>query len=159
RPGVLGPSVIRVFRKGTRPGLLRVLSGLRVEKLADLRESEFRRWYERQLEGVAQELLIRNRQNAWVQPGLKWGHANKVLSLYLRDLVLHTRFFPDTAVESIKHWLYAPLDSIAITRLRKLGVNLPFRRIREIDSAEKFYEVQDALEAAASHIRVPRVWF
>jgi hypothetical protein len=44
-------------------------------------------------------------------------------------------------------------------RLRKLGVSLPFRQIKEIDSAEKFYRVQDLLEEVSAPTEVPRVWF
>jgi hypothetical protein len=40
-----------------------------------------------------------------------------------------------------------------------LKMRLPFKRIREIDTAKKFYDVQTALGAAAREAGVPRVWF
>lgn len=83
----------------------------------------------------------------------------KVLSLYLRDLVLHTRYFTDAQACAMSDWLYVPIDSILIERLRSLGVNIPFRQIREVDSEGKFYEVQKLLADAAAKVGVPRVWF
>jgi hypothetical protein len=44
-------------------------------------------------------------------------------------------------------------------RLRKLGMKLAFDRIREIDTAERFFGVQQQLGEAARKVDVPRVWF
>lgn len=155
----LGASVIRVFASGTKPGLLRVLRELPVDDLRRLERSGFRAWYRRQLEKVARELRKRNRDNVRLQPGLKWGHAAKVLSLYLRDIVLHSRYFPDATARRVERWLYVPVDGIVIRRLKELGVELPFGSIREIDTAAKFELVQGRLDRAARSARVPRVWF
>jgi len=36
---------------------------------------------------------------------------------------------------------------------------LPFKAIKEIDTTEKFYDVQELLGEAAAKVGVPRVWF
>jgi len=157
---VLGSSVIRVFAKGTKPGLQDVLMGLPTEELGGLRsQAEFNRWYRRQLARVAREVRRRNKGNDRVQPGLKWGHSAKVLSLYLRDLVLHTRLFSERQAKRIAAWLYVPIDGVVIRRMSKLGVPLPFDQIQEIATAKVFDDAQSILAIAARKARVPRVWF
>ena len=155
----LGGSVIRVFAQGTKPGLARVLEQVPVDDLPGLDQKRFEEWFEVQLERVARELRKRNHKNPRLQPGLKRGHAVKVLSLYLRDLVAHTRYFDDRAARRIERWLHVPVDRIVIGRLRCLGVRFEFRGIREISSRAKFLQVQECLEEAAVRIGVPRVWF
>ncbi len=157
--GVLGSSVIRVFTKGTKPSLLPLLAALPAEDLRKLNANTFPRWYEHQLDRIVSIIAPLNASNRRVHPGLKWGHAAKVLSLFLRDIVLHTRFFDDGQVERISGWLYVPIDSVVIDRLGVLGIPLPFEKIREIDSAKKFHEVQDLLAREAVRAAVPRVWF
>ena len=151
--------MIRVFAAQTKPGLKKALLDLPVDALPQIGKHRFRSWYEIQLDRLAKEVRIRNSNNSRLLPGIKWGHSGKVLSLYLRDLVLHTRYFTETESSTIADWLYVPIDGILIQRLAKLGVSLPFRQIREIDSPAKFYAVQDRLQEAAVKVGVPRVWF
>jgi hypothetical protein len=82
-----------------------------------------------------------------------------VLALYLRDLVLYSRYFPDADVERIAFWLYCPVDSIVMKRMRELGEKPGVFLISGIDSARKFWHVQDTLGIAAERAGVPRVWF
>lgn len=158
---VLGPSVIRVFAPGSIAELLPALVSVDVDALPGLaNEIEFRVWYERELERVAEAIRSRNGpDNSRVYPGYKWGHATKLLTLYVNAMVLNTRCFLDSMVERIQSWLYVPIDSVVMGRLQKLGHRLPFNLINQIDSAEKFYAVQDLLGQAATAAGVSRVWF
>ncbi len=156
---VLGASVIRVFAPDTKAGLQKTLYAVPIDDLLDVGQLGFRQWYEEQLERVAVEIRIRNSDNSRLLPGLKWGHSSKVLYLYLVGLVEQSRYFSDKDCRKIAPWLYVPIDGVVIDRLRKLGVQLPFRKIREIDTSEKFYSVQDHLHEAASKIDIPRIWF
>ena len=156
---VLGASVMRVFAPDTKAGLMTTLENLPVDELPQVVKDDFRRWYETQLKKVAAEIRKRNAENSRVQPGLKWGHAAKVLSLYLRDLVEHSRYFTDREAKAIAPLLHVPIDGIVIDRLRALSVTTPCRKIKEIDSAAKFYEFQELLEDAAKRVGVPRIWF
>jgi len=151
--------VMRVFAPDTKPGLLTTLEDLPVDDLPQVAKKEFQGWYETQLDEAAAEIRKRNSENERVQPGLKWGHSAKVLSLYLRDLVEHSRYFTDREAKAIAPSLHVPIDGIVIDRLRALEVATPCRKIKEIDSADKFYEFQEVLEAAAKRVGVPRIWF
>ena len=42
--------------------------------------------------------------------GYKWGHATKILTLYIREFVLNSRYFTDAQVQAILPWLYVPID-------------------------------------------------
>jgi len=55
--------------------------------------------------------------------------------------------------------LYIPVDSLAIKELKRLGVNLPFNKIKAINTEEKFYDVQEWLGRPASEVDVLRIWF
>jgi hypothetical protein len=82
-----------------------------------------------------------------------------VLGLYVRDLVLFSRYFSDDDVERIAPWLYCPVDSIVIKRLRFLGEQPGVCLISGIDSASRFRRIQDKLGQAAAAVGVPRAWF
>jgi hypothetical protein len=124
---------------------------LPVEEIAGLRtKAEFERWFESQLHKVAATIQKKNRLNSRVLPGLKWGHTGKVLSIYVRSLVLQSRFFPDRVVNRVKPWLFVPVDSFTIKRLKELGVRTPFRKIRENATRRDFYFVQNLLAERCS---------
>ena len=146
-----GPSVIRVFMKGTRPALLHALLEIPVEEIRELEsKAEFERWYELQLGKVASSLRKSNRSNQRIRPGMKWGHAAKVLSIYLRGLVLHSRYFPDRVVRRVRPWLFVPVDSYTIKKLKSCGVEPPYNHIREIATRGTFYWAQKLLDERCS---------
>jgi hypothetical protein len=160
---VTGPSVIRVFEKGTTNDLLPVLLGLPIDAMTQMdNRTEFEAWFETQLQHVAKAISKRNATNKRVQPGLKWGHAAKVLSLYLRDVVLHSRFFLDKDADRIATWLFVPVDSRVMERLTQLGVRLPFAKIKDIATRNDFYFIQDILaescEAGTARVIFDDVW-
>ena len=143
---VLGSSVIRVLKPGTKKDLLSSLVSVKVNEMCKLRnKGQFQRWFEKNLESLSKALNRHNAHNHRVHPGYKWGHATKVLTLYLREIVLNRRYFSDSQVKRTSPWLYTPLDGIVIKRLRRLGCPLPFKAIKEIDTPEKFYDAQDLL--------------
>jgi hypothetical protein len=111
------------------------------------------------LSSLARVISKTNRGNNRVYPGYKWGHGTKILCLFLRDTVLHSRYFPDGKAERLRYYLYAPVDNIVIRKLRELVYAPPFRQIKGIDSSKKFYDLQDALGKASSQVGVPRIWF
>ncbi len=57
------------------------------------------------------------------------------------------------------NWLYVPIDGINIRRLRHCGLSLDFAKIKEVDTPQKFYSVQELLGEAAKRAGVPRIWF
>lgn len=157
---VLAPSVVRVFRKKTNDRLRAALAKIDASELAAMRAAdEFERWYETRLDGLARLIKATNARNERILPGYKWGHAAKVLSLFVGELVLHSRYFPDAVVRRLAPWLYAPIDRTALKHLRRLGLTGLGRGIKDIDSRAKFQTIQRALGCAAQRAGVPRVWF
>ncbi len=137
-----------------------VLEDVEIDDPPTIRDQEtFQTWFDKQLSRVAHTIDRRNSRNRRIAPGAKWGHATKILTLFVRDLVLKSRYFSDKDAKRISQYLYAPIDSIVIRRLRILGVRPPFSKIKEIDSRKKFYDVQEKLGSAAKKAGIPRVWF
>ena len=132
-------SVVRVFERGTKDELLRALLRVPIKEMPRLGgRHEFEEWFEKQLDRIARAISSRNKANPRVNPGMKWGHAAKVLAIYLREVVLRSRFFNDAEADRIALWLFVPVDSKIIERLSELGVRLPFKQIRQIATKKNF---------------------
>jgi hypothetical protein len=158
----LPPSVTRVFNTGTKDALVDLLGRIPMDELPALAdETAFRRWFAHHLDRVAAVILSLNppETRPRIHPGYEWGHGTKVLALYVRDVVLFSRYFTDADVERITLWLCCPIDGIVIRLLSKLGERPGVALIREIDSARVFWGLQDRMGAAAAAANVPRVWF
>ena len=157
---VLGSSVIRVFQKGTKDQLVNALLRINVDQLNSIKtQNKFQKWFESELSKLARIIKKLNSSNNRIFPGYKWGHSTKVLTLYLRSIVLKQRYFDQEVVERIEALLYVPIDSIVINRIKKLGIKLPFKYIKEIDKKKKFYYVQNLLKEESRKVGVPSVWF
>jgi hypothetical protein len=157
---VLGSSVIRVFKGESKGRLLKYLVSIDLENLWRLKdEAAYKSWFENHLSKLAQEIKKSNTHNTKIYPGYKWGHATKILNLYIREVVEYKRYFNESKASKIRKWLYVPIDSQVMNMLCKLGHTLPFKKIKDIDTAKKFYDVQDFLGRAASAANVPRIWF
>jgi hypothetical protein len=156
---VLGPSVVRVFRAGTKPKLETCLVAVASRELSKINSrAAFENWFEKQLEGVARTLRQKNARNKRVQPGLKWGHAAKVLSLFIRDVV-SARVLSRRVSKRVEGFLFVPIDGPNLRHLRQLQVPVKFKAIKNIRSRGDFYVIQNLLADAAKQVGVPRVWF
>ena len=157
---VLGSSVIRVFQSDSKPVIKRALLNLDIRELGTARSHKtYRVLFEKQLEYLASAIRRSNRQNGRVKPGLKWGHATKVLCLYHRDLVVHSRYFAKKTADRLSGYLFAPIDNIVIDRLVSLGYDPGVLNIKSIDTKRKFYKIQTDLGVAANKVNAPRIWF
>jgi hypothetical protein len=157
---VLGSSVIRVFHPGTKYPLLDKLASLDIKSLKSIRTQDaFRKKFEQHLNQVHNTVRRLNVGNGRIHPGGKWGHCTKVLCLYLREIVLHSRLLPDAVVARLQHYLYVPIDTIVLKELKRVGAEVPFRRIKDLATAQHFYLLQDLLGEAARRKHVPRIWF
>jgi hypothetical protein len=156
------PSVTRVFETGTADALTDLLLSLPVDELPELTDQNgYRSWFEAALERVAATILEFNPREirSSIHPGYKWGHGAKVLSLFVRNLVMCSRHFTEEEASRVEPWLYCPIDGIVMKRLRRVGFDPGARTIREIDEAAAFWRIQDCLSIAADKAGVPRVWF
>jgi hypothetical protein len=154
-------SVTRVFLRGTKEALTSLFPTLPVDELPALStKPDYRIWFESALRPVAGTIVGLNpvTRNPRIHPGYAWGHGTKVLSLFVRDLVLFSRYFTEDDARRIEPWLYCPVDGIVIERLRRVGFDPGVRFIREIGEAA-FWRIQDSLSAAAALAGVPPVWF
>jgi hypothetical protein len=157
---VLFPSLLRVYRRGTNKELFPVLVAVPVDELREVQTPEqFRTWFEAHLEVLAAAIDKLNRGNGKIYPGYKWGHATKILTLYLREIVLNSRYFKDAETERLATLLYIPIDNVSMKRLKELGHRLAFSAINQIDTPEKFYGIQEMLGQVAARVGVPRIWF
>ena len=157
---VLGGSVIRVFHPGTKDPLLKQLASLKIQSLNSIRsQASFRTEFEEQLDQVHSTVRRLNVGNDRIHPGGKWGHCTKVLCLYLREIVLHSRLLPDPVVNRIQRYLYVPIDAIVVKKVKRAGVEIPYQRIKDVATARDFYSLQEILGDAARRERVPRIWF
>ena len=153
-------SIMRVFNRGTKQKLFDVLIKIDIKKLRAIRSQElFKAYFESNLNKFARVISKTNSGNSSVYPGYKWGHGTKILCLFLRDTVLHSRHFSKSEADRLSNYLYAPIDGVVMKKLRKLGYKAPFKAIKEIDSKKKFYDVHDTLDQASSQVGVPRIWF
>ena len=157
---VLGISTLRVYESGTKQQLTTCFNAIPFDEILSLQNQEdYRIWFERELNRVAKEIEKANGENSKIHPGYDWGHAAKLLNLQIREVVLNSRYFTDDEVKRIEPWLYQPIDSIVMDNLKKLGIKLPFTKIKEIDTPEKFYLVQNLLKDAANRVGIPSIWF
>jgi hypothetical protein len=155
------PSVTRVFERKTAKALTDLLLSLPIDELPGLAdENVYCHWFDAALGSVAATILELNPPDVRrsVHPGYKWGHGTKVLSLFVRNLVLCSRYFTEDEAHRIEPWLYCPIDGIVMDRLRRAGFDPKVTLIRQIDEAA-FWRIQDALTLAARGAGVPRVWF
>jgi len=157
----IGSSVGRVFKKGSKKQICHKLGQIRVDEILCLRnEQDYKKWFEKQLNVLAQIIKKGNKGNKKIKPGHKWGHATKILCLYLRDVIINREYFLQNYKEKFKYWLYCPIDSQVMKALeKKCDISLPFHKIKDIDTPKKFYDIQNKLGQAACEVGVPRIWF
>ena len=156
----IGSSVGRVLKKGSKEQVWPILEQIPVDEILQLKnEQDYKKWFEKQLVVLARKINKTNKRNARIYPGYKWGHATKILCLYLRDVVIYREYFLQNYREKVKYWLYCPIDSVVMNALERCGVDLPFKKIKDINKPKKFYDIQKILGREAKKIKVPRIWF
>ena len=157
---VIGPSVGRVFVAGSSKQIWPILRDMDLSGLTKIQTQEqYKQWFESNLSVLAKKIKDTNPDNTKIFPGHQWGHATKIFCLFLNDMVVHRDYFDAKTAKRLIYFLYAPIDGIVIRRLKKLGIRLDFSLIKEIDSADRFYGIQDILEKAAKKAKAPRIWF
>jgi hypothetical protein len=156
----IGASVGRVFKKKTKERIWPILKEIPVDAMLRLKnEPSYKEWFKKQLKVLAHKIGSTNKGNTRIFPGYKWGHATKILCLYLHDIVMHGEYSQQNDRERVKYWLYCPIDGLVMKSLKKCDVALEFTKIKDIDTEEKFFAVQDLLKKAAQEAGVPRIYF
>lgn len=157
---VLGSSVIRVFRKKSKEQIRDALLDINVEQFARCKDQHsFDRLFLSALSRVDTAILVKNKRNSKVGKGHKWGHAGKITNLFLRGLVLHSRYFDDKTAERVARFLYVPVDRVVLDKLRKCKVKVAPKGIKDIDSQKEFFAIQKVIDQAAQKVNCPRILF
>ena len=160
---VLGSSVIRVFCKGTKQELYKALKeNITIKKLKSIKcQKDYEYWFKSNLNKLSRVIKKSNpeRINSNIYPGYKWGHAAKILNLFIREIVENRRYFNDKEVKIIRNYLYMPIDSKVIKALSKINVKLKAKKIKDITTEKEFDNIQKTLGDAAFEARCPRIWF
>lgn len=140
----------------------KALKGIEVNQLPKIKTQEkFKEWFEKQLEKVFVVIPCRTsgkKSQELSEDARRWGYAAKILCLFLKEVVEHRRYFTSEDAEKARRWLYCPIDSIVMSKLRECNVSLPFSQIKGIDK-DKFYNVQKQLGNAAKNEGVSRILF
>lgn len=157
----MGASVYRVYQVDTKADVVRVLERFPYNALRHIKsQTEFKRFYQRQLGRVVQAVRMRNKDNPKLGNGLKWGHCAKLLSLFMRDIVLHTRLYTDVEVKRLTPMLYVPFDSIVLDRLRRrCGVSNVPKKLKDIAGSKVFWHLQMQLQNAAAQAETQAIHF
>lgn len=157
---VVGPSVGRVFKRGTKNKIRPFLENINLAVMKNIRSQlQYKKWFEKQLHKLAAKIKEANPNNERIYPGYKWGHSTKILCLFMNDIIIHRNFFDNITANRIIYFLYTPIDGIVMGRLNELAIKLDFCKIKEIDAPEKFYNVQNILTPYARRAGIPRIWF
>jgi len=145
---------------GNSKQIKKALGIINVDDLLTLKsEAAFKDWFEKQLAKVVHHIPTETTKDKPISDGARqWGYGAKILNLFLMDAVLHCRHFTDEEADRIQYLLYVPLDSKVINRITERGEELPFEKIKEIDSSKKFYDIQCKLGQNAQQVGIPRIW-
>ena len=157
---ILGSSVIRAFEKDSKPLLLNCLINLEVDTLATIKtESEYDKWHSRKITSIYNCLLKTNKRKFKKNlVGLKWGHATKVLNLYVGHLYYYSPYYGKLKRKFKAHlFFHIPLDSKVFAALKKCNVDVP-KNIKTINVVI-YKEIQNTLRKVAQKKRVDPLRF
>lgn len=151
----VGASTWRALANNTKLDVTPILQTVDLNRFrACNTETEYRRFFCDELSRVDRAV---RRKNSKVQ-GRKWGYSAKILCLFLRGMVLHTRYFDDKNMARLKRFLYVPVDRIVLKEIRKMGLNPGSRAIKTM-TKDTFWSIQKWLIEAASNVKVSPVIF
>ncbi len=138
------------------------LESIPVEALTEIPDDhQFSVWFEAQRKVVAIAISGKTASGstARVRNGNEWGHAPKILAVFLHNLVSYSRYFTDAQARNIEPLLSCPMDGLNLQRLRDVGERQVPSLIRDISSESEQWAIQDRLLEVAKQVDVPRVWF
>lgn len=151
----LGSSVIRTFKSGTKEHLESALKKIDLDSLKLVKSKEqYDAWHLVQLNAVSKALSKTEGNGVKLGKGIKWGHAAKVLNIFIALLVFYSPVFEGYKnIGIIKNYLHAPFDSKVFKKLKELGVKDVPTSIKSIDLVRYRY-LQNVIYSAARNTRV-----
>jgi hypothetical protein len=146
---ILGASVIRAFKEGTKTGLLDCLIKIDVDSITLIQTAtEYDKWHSQKITAVY-NCLLKNNKGKFKDhlEGLKWGHATKVFNLFIGHLYFYSPYFENTKRKSnVNQFLHVPLDSKVFKALRQSDISVP-KSIKTIN-ATLYHNIQESLRLA-----------
>ncbi len=146
---ILGASVIRAFKRGTKPKLLKCLINLDVNSLSKIEsEGDYDKWHTKKITSVY-NCLYRNTKNSFKghYHGLKWGHATKVFNLFIGHLFYYSPYYDKKKNIKANQYFHVPLDSKVFFLLKKLNIIVP-KSIKSLN-VTSYRKIQSTLRFAA----------
>lgn len=154
---ILGSSVIRAFNKETKNDVLKSLLRIDVSKLYEISSIRgYDLWHNQKTASVYKALLKKNAKKFKKDlEGLKWGHATKILNLFMGHLLLYSPYFDNAKyIKRVYGYLHVPIDSKVFALLRQCGVDTP-KSIKSI-TKQDYNNIQEVLRTGAStHLIAP----
>ena len=160
---ILGPSIMRVFKKNTKKRVEKTLQKINIDDVKKILKSRirFKKWFIAKSSKVNKVLQQTNMDSG----SKRWAHATKITSLYLRDLLYHcNKKLTRREYNCAERMFYVPLDKVVLKELNKLckkcdcGVKIP-KKMSELTEKKQFFHIQDCLHYHASRKGIPAIWF
>lgn len=158
---ILGSSVIRVFKGGSKTSLKECLGKIDVDYLLKISsQKEYDTWH---LGGINKVYACLKKEQVNIdrlsKEGLKWGHSTKIFNLFIGHLVTMSPYFDKTEdYERIRFYLHVPLDSKAFEVLRDCSIKNVPKNIKEVTQKD-YKNIQSILFHAASLHNTPALHF
>lgn len=157
---ILGSSVIRAFKPKTKADLLISLIKIDFKGLYSINsEKKYDAWHKKRVDAIYKSLL-RNNEVKFKDDleGLKWGHATKILNLYIGHLLYYSPYFGNAKyINRIYTYLHTPLDSKVFKVLKKSMVATP-KSIKSIRRVE-YLTIQQILREKAKPFSIASIVF
>ncbi len=157
---ILGSSVIRALPAGTKPILMPCLESLPVyELLKTNSQKAFNIWHKKQVAKVKKCLIRCNKESKRFDKDEQlFGHAAKILNLFLSHLVLYSAYFSQHVIIKTKYFLHVPLDRNVFSAI---GVDESLKAPTSIKSlkSKTYYLIQDAIRESAAKSDLPAIYF
>ena len=158
---ILGSSVIRVFKEGSKVNLFTCLEKIDVNHLLTIQsQKEYDSWHLSNINKIY-NCLKQEQSNIdrLSEEGLKWGHATKIFNLFIGHLVTMSPYFDKTKdYERIKFYLHVPLDSKVFEVLRDCLIEDVPKNIKQV-TQKAYKNIQSLLRNAAEIYTIPVLYF
>jgi hypothetical protein len=157
---ILGNSVIRVFKKGTKDDLLKSLGKLALSTLNNINSHElYDSWHAKKVNTIYHCLCKKNKVKFKRDlEGLKWGHSTKIFNLFIGHLVFYSPFLESGTNKSLRKLVHVPLDKKVFTKLREYKANHVPKSIKETTRIQ-YVNLQIKIRKEAEKRHLPPFYF
>src|SRR5688572_7715832 len=158
---VLGSSVIRVFVEGTKYSLLKCLDNIPIDEVIKIQsQTAYDKWHYKQVNKVYICLKSQrgNTKRIDNDEGLKFGHATKIVNLFIGHLIFYSPYFKKKHTKCVYNFLHVPLDSKVFDALRVCSEQQVPSTIKEV-TKETYYSIQEEIRQHAVAYKIPPLCF